>query len=190
MCQNIKREHWKKEVSEVNTATLEEEELAKKKQGTLQGLEGQLEYFVTRDNVVVVIDNEVRKLELLPSKGQTVWVPPRDSLDLTDYEIGKEIKLCSSGRVFQLLPDCCVLDGKRFPLSLFGRHTVGNKVVSLVGGGLKFWIGPHRPWLCPTLVKLTFINMTTFTITTTQSTKLTHLLLGDGVGRLVEVVER
>ena len=136
----------------MSSASFEEEELAKKKQGTLQGLEGQLEYFVTGDNVVVVVDNEVRKLELLPSKGQTVWVPPRDSLDLSDYEIGKEIKLCSSGRVFQLLPDCCVLDGKRFPLSLLGRHRVGNKVVSLVGGGLKFWIGPHRPWLCPTLV--------------------------------------
>merc|ERR1719150_1457783 len=86
------------EVAEVSSATLEQEEHAKKKQGTLQGLEGQLEYFVTGDNVVVVIDNEVRKLELLPIKGQTVWVLPKDSLDLSDYEIGKEIKLSASGR--------------------------------------------------------------------------------------------
>merc|ERR1719422_2671317 len=92
---NNEEEEEEEEVAEVNSVTLEEEEQAKKKQGTLEGLEGQLEYFVTGDNVVVVIDNEVRKLELLPTKGQTVWVPPRDSLDLSDYEIGKEIKLSS-----------------------------------------------------------------------------------------------
>ena len=129
----MNNEEEEEEVAEVNSVTLEEEEQAKKKQETLEGLEGQLEYFVTGDNVVVVIDNEVRKLELLPTKGQTVWVPPRDSLDLSDYEIGKEIKLSSSGRLFQLLPDCCVLDGKRFPLSLLRRHSVDNKVASLVG---------------------------------------------------------
>ena len=155
----------------------EEEEEAKKMQGTLQGLEGQLDFFVTGGNtVVVVIENEIRKLDLVPRKGQAVWVPPRDYLDLGDYQIGKEIKLSCSGRAFQLLPDCCVLDGKRFPISLLGEK--GEKGVLLEGGGLQFWIGNHRPWLCPTLVQLTFTH---------QSTSVTHLLLGDGVGRVVEV---
>ena len=85
-CHITGRNHEEEEeVADVNSVTFEQEELAKKKQGTLQGLEGQLDYFVTEVNVVVVIDNQVRKLELLPSKGQTVWVPPKDSLDLGDY---------------------------------------------------------------------------------------------------------
>ena len=156
----------------------EQEEEAKKMKGTLQGLEGQLDFFVTGNNVVVVIDDEVRKLDLVPRKGQAVWLPPKDCLDLTDCEIGKEIKLSCSGRVFQLLPDSCVLDGKRFPLSLLGKRGVSEKGVLIEGGALQFWIGSHRPWLCPTLVHLTLTH---------QSTSVTHLLLGDGVGRVVDV---
>ena len=163
---------------EVRLASLEEEKAAKKMQGTLQGIDGQLDFYVTKgDNaVVVVIDNEVRKLELVARKGQTVWIPPKDYLDLADYQIGKQIKLSCSGRAFQLLPDFCVLDGNCFPISLLGEKR--EKGVLLEGGRLQFWIGSHRPWLCPTLVHITFTH---------QSTSFTHLLLGDGVGRLVEM---
>ena len=166
-------------VTEVRLVGPEEEEEAKKMQGTLQGLDGQLDFFVTGDNVVVVvIANEVRKLELVPRKGQTVWIPPKDYLDLAEYQIGKQIKLSCSGRAFQLLPDFCVLDGNRFQISLLGEKSESETGVLLEGGRLQFWIGSHRPWLCPTLLHITFTH---------QSTSFSHLLLGDGVGRLVEV---
>merc|ERR1712211_205982 len=52
-CHITERNHEEEEeVAEVSSVSFEQEELAKKKQGTLQGLEGQLEYFVTGDNVV------------------------------------------------------------------------------------------------------------------------------------------
>ena len=169
----------KESIRELRLVSPEEEEEAKKMQGTLQGLDGQLDFFVTGDNVVVVvIDNEVRKLELMPRKGQTVWIPPKDYLDLAEYQIGKQIKLSCSGRAFKLLPDFCVLDGNRCQISLLGERGVNEKGVLLEGGRLQFWIGSHRSWLCSTLLHITFTH---------QSTSFSHLLLGDGVGRLVEV---
>ena len=165
-------------MTELRLVSPAEGEEAKKMGGTLHGLNGQLDFFVTGGNVVVVIDNEVRKLDLVPRKGQAVWIPPKDYLHLADYQIGKEIKLSCSGRAFQLFPDFCVLDGNRFPISLLGEKSASEKGVLLEGGALQFWIGSPRPWLSPTLLHLTFTHQSTFS---------THLLLGDGVGRVVEV---